>query len=137
MMVIDDHDDDDDDVFKLTCEKGKEKEKNDDDDDDDEGLGPVWWGPRTRRGRWIDETNGAGSDQTGRRPCLSAASHTTSMRSTSMAPTSWCVYPSRKCTTPPAWHACTTPRSSEYCTRSDQSCVIDLQTSKGRRRGGG
>ena len=51
----------------------------------------------------------------GRRPCRSAASQTTSIRSTSIAPTSWSVHPSRKCTTPPAWQACTTPLSNLYC----------------------
>jgi hypothetical protein len=46
---------------------------------------------------------------TGFKPCFKAAFQVTSMLSTSMVPTSWCIHPSKECTNPPAWHACTTP----------------------------
>jgi hypothetical protein len=36
------------------------------------------------------------------KPCFMAASHVWSMRDGSMAPTSWCVHPSRQCTIAPA-----------------------------------
>ena len=75
-------------------------------------------------------------DQAGRRLWRIAASHTTSMRSTSMAPTSWPSYPSRKCTTPPAWHACTTPRPRVYCAAQGMKRTNPSVSSQHSTRGG-
>lgn len=68
--------------------------------------------------------------ETGFRPCFNAAFHTMSMRSTSIAPTSWWVHPSNEWTTPPAWQACTTPLSIVYCNATPNKKVTIRNSSE-------